>query len=142
MRNKGFTLVELAVTLSIIVILMAVSVPIYRSNLINYKRAEGYALLAAIRSAQEKYYSEYGTFLTSNQGSGGTPGGNPNAEIVTSNEEVLGINARTNKFFRSFCIARDWPNSYCGYRFKAAVYGGTVGNLEMEYNVTSGVRIY
>lgn len=145
MKNKGFTLVELAVTLSIIIILMSVSVPIYRSNLTNYKKAEGYALLASIRSAQEKYYSEYGNFLCGSDGSGGVK---TSYISSTSNEEVLGINARTNKYYTVFSInGYNLSGAYfiCDstnnrYSFGSFVSGKN-GTLRMWYNITSGVTI-
>lgn len=140
-KAKGFTLVELAVTVAIIIILMAVSVPIYRSNLDNYRRTEGYALLAAIRSAQERYYSEYGNFLPSSCGSNG--GGNNvyvwNTDYYTCNEEVLGINARTNKYFTNFCIGGFYAGDHKRYQFTAYIRSSSIGNLTMIYNLTSGV---
>ena len=140
-KAKGFTLVELAVTVAIIIILMAVSVPIYRSNLDNYRRTEGYALLASIRSAQERYYSEYGCFLPSSCGSGG--GGNNanvwNVDYYTCNENVLGINARTNKYFTRFCIGGFYAGSNKSWQFAAYVQSSAVGYLTMIYNLTSGV---
>ncbi|MBQ3834293.1 MAG: hypothetical protein II816_02085, partial [Elusimicrobia bacterium] len=80
--------------ITMIVVLAAVSVPIYKSYLSEVKLAEGYALLGAIKDAQENYYNEYGNFLYYAQSGG----------AWTSYEPVLGINARANKYFTSFCV--------------------------------------
>ena len=141
MKNiKGFTLIELAVTLVVIIILMSVSVPIYRSNLINYKRAEGYALLASIRSAQEQYYAEYGNFLLSANSSAGD-NTTWTGTFYTYNEKVLGINAKTNKYFTKFCIRRGnnvWDTMR--YAFCAEVHSEEE-KLTMIYNLNDGVTI-
>ncbi|MBQ3835270.1 MAG: prepilin-type N-terminal cleavage/methylation domain-containing protein [Elusimicrobia bacterium] len=140
MKNKGFTLVELAVTLILVIILMSISVPIYRKNTKNYEKAEGYALLASIRSAQEAYYVQYGTFLMSAMGSGG-PGKSQVGEYwYTCNEEVLGINARTNKYFTYFNISSEWNYPNNTHRF-IAVVTGSPGVLRMTYDLTAGVTI-
>ena len=139
MKTKGFTLVELAVTIVIILALMSVSVPIYNASTTRVKLTEGYALLATIRSAQERYYTEYGNFLLPCHASGGNPA-TFNGTFWTNNEEVLGINARTNKYFTWFCISSIWPNDFYRYRFRASATGSG-GILTMDYNLTSGVTI-
>lgn len=140
MKNKGFTMVELVVTLVVLVVLMSVSIPIYKSKTNEFKKAEGYALLATIRSAQEKYYAEYGTFLLSGQESGGRRI-NYGGETITK-AEVLGVNAGTNKYYRTFCINTIWPSQgQQGYRFRAEVYNSAVGGLYMDYSLSSGVTI-
>lgn len=137
-RNFGFTLVELVLVISIVVVLSVISGPIYRSYAYKARQAEGYALLGTIRSAQESYYGEYEEFLMAYYGSGKTKGN-------TCNEEVLGIDARPNKYYTWFSIA---DNSNVGgdnwykYSFKAVVYGTAAANLTMIFNRTSGVTTY
>ncbi|MBQ3834151.1 MAG: pilin [Elusimicrobia bacterium] len=63
LKTNGFTLVELAITVAIIVILSSISVPIYKDYIGKSKMAEGYTLLSSIRNAQMEYYNEYGRFL-------------------------------------------------------------------------------
>ncbi len=88
---KGFTLVELVITIAIVIILSVVSVPIYRGYTINAKFSEGYALLGMILSAQKAYYSQYGNFLRYQDSS------SPNSQ--TAYETVFDIDARGNKYF-------------------------------------------
>ncbi len=135
---KGFTLVELVITIAIVIILSAISVPIYRGYVDKAKWSEGYALLGTILSAQKAYFSEYGNFLDDHQSSGGVNG-------WTNNETVLGIDARGNKYFSWFWW--DWVNSANAgkYMFSAFVAlptemtdGRVKPAIRMAYNITSG----
>ena len=102
--KKGFTLVELVITIAIVIILSVISVPIYRGYIDKAKFSEAYALLGVILSAQKTYYSEYGYFLKYQQTSG-----------YTNYEPVLSIDARGNKYFTRFLVSRngDWdPKIY------------------------------
>ena len=96
-KQKGFTLVELVITIAIVIILSVVSVPIYRGYMDKAKLSEGYALLGTILSAQKNYFSEYGNFLDDGNG---TPTGS--TSWYTCNEPILGIDARGNKYFTWF----------------------------------------
>ncbi len=150
MKNKkcskkiyGFTLVELVITIAIVIILSVVSVPIYRSHTDKAKMAEGYALLGLILSAQKAYYSEYGNFLHCYQGSN-IP------EHWGSKDEVLGIDARGNKYFSFFCLngAESTGTSTLetlDYFFMAHVRkpndlrkSNKDLNISLEYNITLG----
>ncbi|MBQ3835202.1 MAG: prepilin-type N-terminal cleavage/methylation domain-containing protein [Elusimicrobia bacterium] len=148
MKNKkGFTLVELVITIVVIVILSSISVPIYKTNIEKAALAEGYALLGTIRTHQENYYAEYGNFLLNISSSTNS------YDVYTSFEEVLNINARTNKYFNTFSInywncgsgiAYNSANKQA-YQFAAGVVGYVNGSnicLALRYNLTSGVDYY
>ncbi|MBQ3835381.1 MAG: type II secretion system protein [Elusimicrobia bacterium] len=141
-KIRGFTLIEMAVTLIVVIILMSVSVPLYKANTEDFKKAEGYALLANIRSAQEQYYAEYGYFLCANESSA------HGHYHFTAKDEVLGINAITNKYFTYFCVNGSGKSGFDGthiysnnetnkYNFIACVTGQG-GHLKLTYNVTRG----
>ncbi|MBQ3833988.1 MAG: type II secretion system protein [Elusimicrobia bacterium] len=98
----GFTLTELIVVISLVVILSLISVPVFNSNKDKAKMTEAYVLLAAIRDAQKRYYSDYGTFYRPTSY-------NPRECI----NDVLGINATSNKYFTRFCISY-WDYRYSG----------------------------
>ncbi|MBQ3834908.1 MAG: prepilin-type N-terminal cleavage/methylation domain-containing protein [Elusimicrobia bacterium] len=134
--ERGFTLVELAVTIVLVIILMTVSVPIYNEHVQKAKITEGYALLASIRSAQENYYIKNGNFLRDI---------NTAALRFTCNEPILGINAITNKYFTYFDI-NQWELTHSnsdvpGKAFFAVVNSKNSGNLTMIYHVDNGVTI-
>lgn len=57
-RRKGFTLLELMIVVIIIGILASLAIPRFIEATKKAKKAEGYSLLATIRSAQMRYYLE------------------------------------------------------------------------------------
>ena len=114
-RLKGFTLVELVITIAIVIILSVISVPIYRGYVDKAKYAEGYALIGLIISAQKNYYSEYGNFLDE-EWTGVLSG------KFTDNHPLLGIDARGNKYFTAFR--------------PCCVYGNDKLNIEIQGFIT------
>ena len=142
-RLKGFTLVELVIVIAIVIILSVVSVPIYRGYTKNAKMAEGYALLGTILSAQKAYYSHYGIFLNCGTSSA-------KAEHYTCNEEVLGIDARGNKYFTYFQIGASFNNDmtemkyhfWAGARLPEELGYTNEGHLRLNYDITSGSTMF
>ncbi|MBQ3834174.1 MAG: prepilin-type N-terminal cleavage/methylation domain-containing protein [Elusimicrobia bacterium] len=139
-KRLGFSLIEVIITIMIIAVLSMISGPIYRSYSDKAILTEGYALLGTIRSAQENYYNDTGTFLYyTNCSAGSIVGGNG----TTCKEDVLGIDARHNKYYTTFTEAM-WLGSHAGidYRFQAVAFGkAAYQNLTMHYNITSGVTM-
>ncbi|MBQ3834438.1 MAG: prepilin-type N-terminal cleavage/methylation domain-containing protein [Elusimicrobia bacterium] len=139
-KKRGFTLTELVITVALIIILATISVPMYKDHISKAKLAEGYALLAAIREAQEAYFSEYDNFLLIN---GGT--------TYTNYEPILGIDARGNKYFTWFNINYEWRGTLdtkCAFKAEVeAPYGycsderTLYRKLAMKYNLTTGYTI-
>ena len=64
-RNEGFTLIELMVTVAIIAILVAVSVPLYTRYQARTHQAEAKLALGAIFSSEKTFYSEYSAYISS-----------------------------------------------------------------------------
>ncbi len=137
-RRRGFTLVELVLVISIVVVLSVISGPIYRSYAYKARQAEGYALIGTIRSAQESYYGEYSEFLDDNDSS--ASGGGSGAWF-TANEEVLGIDARPNKYYTWFCVSNNSNYNDRKYKFKAMAKGAGAADIIMYYNRTEGVTM-
>ena len=63
-RLAGFTLVELAVVIVIIGVLAAFGVPRFIRSVERSKAAEAFEYLASIRTSQERYLQQYGTYAT------------------------------------------------------------------------------
>ncbi len=131
-KLKGFTLVELVITIAIVIILSVISVPIYRGYVNKAQMSEGYALLGLILSAQKNYYSEYGMFLDDNFSS------SPVENSFTCKEEVLGIDASTNKYYTIFNVSYS-----CGYTAcRPVVQGKDVPPITLYYSTTARATFY
>jgi type IV pilus assembly protein PilA len=61
-KNKGFTLIELMVTVSIIAILGTIAVPAYQDYTIRSQVAEGLSLASGAKVAVAEYYSNHGRY--------------------------------------------------------------------------------
>ena len=62
--KRGFTLVELMIVVAIIGILAAIAIPNFLRFQLKAKSSEGKTNLAAIRTAEESYYAEYGYYVS------------------------------------------------------------------------------
>lgn len=138
-KTKGFTLIELIITMTIVVVLSLISWPIYRSFHLKEisMLSEGYALIGAIKDAQIHYYNEYGNFLSGKDSYGVL---NNIHTQYTAACPVLGINVMNNRYFTKFNYDHiDTGNSW-NFRFTARVFGnfgsGKTVSITMPYNLT------
>lgn len=60
---RGFTMMEIMVTLLILAILAAIAFPSYQESVLKAKRTEGRAALMKTMQQQERYYSLHTTYL-------------------------------------------------------------------------------
>ncbi len=65
-HNKGFTLIELMVTLVIIAILSAIAYPSYNQEVQKSRRSEAITNLLKIQSAYEEYNAQNNTYPAAN----------------------------------------------------------------------------
>lgn len=70
-RARGFSLMELLVTVTILLIVAAIAVPNYRNHVIRANRSEAAAALQTIAAAQEKFYMQNNTYTNSFAADGG-----------------------------------------------------------------------
>ena len=129
----GFSLMEVVITVTIIIVLSAISGPIYKSYANKAELAEGYALLGAIRSAMDNYYADYGYYVNRSAYYGGV-------STYTAYDEVLGIDARPNRYYSWFGTNANDVHWYAKYCYTAIVKG-TPKNITMIYNRTTGVTV-
>lgn len=119
-KSRGFSLTELVITVIIVGILALIAMFVYKILIMRAVATEGKALMGAIGRAEKTYWVENGTFYgykTPNK-----PDGMSDEEYENiykpqqqeqaladdgpwhfrSYDEVLGIDARGNKYFTSF----------------------------------------
>ena len=63
-RQRGFTLIELMVTVGIVAILAAIAYPSYRNYVIRGQLVAGTNALAAMRADMERFYQDNRTYVT------------------------------------------------------------------------------
>jgi type IV pilus assembly protein PilE len=61
--SRGFTLIELMITVAIIGILASVAYPAYTSSIVKGKRAQGRAALTELMQQQERYMTQRNCYL-------------------------------------------------------------------------------
>ena len=73
-NQKGFTLIELMIVVAIIGILAAIAIPNFLRFQLKSKTSEAKVNLAAIRTAEESYLAEFGSYVNASATPGSTPG--------------------------------------------------------------------
>jgi type IV pilus assembly protein PilE len=123
-KDKGFTIIELIITIIIVAILAFVGVPVYRNYVKEGYITEGKSLLGEINAAQQIYYSRHGQFYV------GTAG--------TSLSSAFGVDARRNKYFTSYTQTIDGDS----YTTTISGSGPATGiTLTLEGSVSGTPRI-
>ncbi len=112
--NKGFTLIELMIVVAIIGILAAIAIPNFLRFQLKAKSSEGKVNIAAIRTAEESYLAEFGTFVdTGVAPSTGIPGSAKDVFV-----EVVAVGADFNTL--------GWaPEGQVFFQYSVAATAGT-----------------
>jgi type IV pilus assembly protein PilE len=62
--QKGFSLIELVMVITIVGILMAVAIPSYKSSTAKARRTDGQTALMDAMTREERYFTEHNTYTT------------------------------------------------------------------------------
>jgi len=63
-RTRGFTLIELMVTVAILALLVGIAVPVYQNYVSTSRNVEAFNNMSSIRLAEEEYYLENNSYVT------------------------------------------------------------------------------
>jgi type IV pilus assembly protein PilE len=74
-RNKGFSLVELLVTVAIVATITVVAIPSYRQYAMRAKRADATTALLRLAAMQERFYIQNNTYASVDQMPDAPPAG-------------------------------------------------------------------
>lgn len=100
--NKGFTLIELMIVVAIIGILAAIAIPNFLRFQLKSKSSEGKVNIAAIRTAEESYLAEFGSYVavTTANPTAGIPGSQKIGFNTGGGFDTLGWSPEGNVFFQ------------------------------------------
>jgi type IV pilus assembly protein PilA len=126
-RKAGFTLIELMIVVAIIGILAATAIPNFIFFQLRSKTGEAKTNLAAIRTAQEGYYAEFGSYVSEPVGRGGNFTTQKQPWPLGSGFDVLGWAPEGDVYFRYTALSvapSEWAAS-------------AVGNLDGDVNLSA-----
>lgn len=83
-RRRGFTLIELMITVAIVGVLAAIAYPSYQDSVLKGRRAEGRTALLNLLQQQERYYTQTGSYLSFSAGASGSNGATASANSGVS----------------------------------------------------------
>jgi len=135
--QRGFTLMELMIVVSIIGILASVAIPSFRNYQMTAKRAEAYSNLAALAKAQKSYYAEFNEYHAAAPEPGATTGQAPTsnkrpvADLSTEFGPV-GWTPEGDVFFDYDSIVDGFAGCSCAGCFTSTAYGNLDGDSYMS----------
>ena len=114
-NKKGFTLIELMIVVAIIGILAAIAIPNFIRFQLKSKSSEGKVNLAAIRTAEEGYMAEFGSYIAAAASPAAAPGSAKGAftdvGAAGANFDTLGWEPEGNVYF-SYGVAIGTDNTF------------------------------
>lgn len=102
-KISGFTLIELMITVAVIGILASIAYPSYQESVRKSKRAEGRVALLQVLQQQERYMTQYNTYLAFNANAADIPFKTFSGENSKSSAYHIGARACKNQTIQN-CV--------------------------------------
>jgi type IV pilus assembly protein PilE len=90
-RSRGFTLIELMITVAIVAILAAVALPAYKGQIARGKRSDVQSLLVEDAGYMQRYYEANNTYLSTGTGANAISPSLPNTRSPKSGNKNYDI---------------------------------------------------
>lgn len=119
MRQRGFTLIELMVTVAIIAVLAAVAIPQFTKTTRKSRAAEVQAVFAELHQRQQEYHFANGSYFSTGSSEAATFPATPGAKA----QSIATLPAT----WVTLKVRPTYQNLYCGYVTIAGTAGDAAG---------------
>ena len=101
-RIRGFTLIELMVTLVVVAILAAVALPSFQDSVRKSRRADAFTAITAVQQAQERWRGSHADYSNSL----------PNTAVAPALANGLGMSTQSSSSYYTLSLSNITPTTY------------------------------
>lgn len=139
MRNRGFSLIELMITVAILGIIVSVALPSYTSYVTRGKRTECRTAIMQVMQQQERYFTQQNAYLAFAYTTSNVPMKTLSGDSLANSACTISANVCSGTAVA--VVAGGSPNATGCTTVTAAPYGRTdadVGDITLQSDGTKG----